>query len=262
MESIGQLAAGIAHEINTPCQYLSDNMVFLGQSFQSMQAVLGDLATDASAETLKQKMQDEDIDYLLEEVPRAISQSKDGLSRIGTIVRAMKAFGHPGSEAFVAVNLNQTLENAVVVSQSEWKYVADIEVQLDPGLPLVDCVPGEMNQVFLNLIVNAAQSISENPARVPTEKGTITISTTQLPDAVQITIQDTGPGIPENIRSRIFEPFFTTKAPGKGTGQGLALAHAVIVQQHHGKIWFDSIIGVGTTFYIQLPIGDAPESVI
>jgi signal transduction histidine kinase len=167
----------------------------------------------------------------------------------------MKEFSHPGSQEKAMVDMNHAINITSTVARNEWKYVAEMVTHLDPNLTPVLCHNGEINQVLLNLIVNAAQAIAANPARASADKGTITITTTQLPDAVRIAIQDTGPGIPESIRSRIFEPFFTTKPVGKGTGQGLALAHSVIVQQHRGQIWFESKTGAGATFFIQLPIG-------
>lgn len=257
MEAIGQLAAGIAHEINTPCQYLSDNMGFLAEAFDSIGAVLAPLGPGAEPAPperelaeLRDRMAREDVAYLLEEVPRAIAQSRDGLSRISTIVKAMKVFGHPGGEGRAAVDLNEALQNTLVVAQSEWKYVAEVSTDLDPALPSVVCSLGELNQVFLNLIVNAAQAIGE---RGLPEKGRISITTRSLEQGVEIRIRDTGAGIPEAIRERIFLPFFTTKPVGKGTGQGLSIAHSVIAR-HGGTLRFESVLDQGTCFIISLPL--------
>ena len=258
MEAIGQLAAGIAHEINTPCQYLSDNMGFLADAFASLQEVLAGLEGPLGLglpelAALTGKMAEQDVPYLLEEIPRAITQSREGLSRISTIVRAMKVFAHPGGEGCSAVNLNQALENTLVVAQSEWKYVAEVDTDLDPDLPTVVCSPGELNQVFLNLIVNAAHAIGERGLR---EKGRISVSTRALGSGVEIRIRDTGAGIPEAIRDQIFLPFFTTKEVGKGTGQGLAIAHSVVAR-HGGSIGFESVLGQGTCFIVTLPFSPA-----
>jgi len=195
-----------------------------------------------------------DVDYLLAEVPSAIDQARDGTERISKIVRAMKEFSHPGGKEKCAVDINHAISTTITVARNEWKYVADVVTQFDPSLVPVSCLAGEFNQVMLNLIVNAAQAIAASTAGTNGAKGTITISTTQLPDAVRIAIHDTGTGIPEHIRSRVFEPFFTTKPVGQGTGQGLALAHTVIVQRHKGQIWFESEAGTGTTFFVQLPL--------
>ena len=265
LEAVGQLAAGIAHEINTPLQYIGDNVRFFKDSWCDVANLLRlargvvDESTEGSiaartAVDLRTAWQNSDTDYLLGDTSSAIDQALEGLDRISNIVRAMKEFSHPGCKEKVMVDINHAINITSTVARNEWKYVAEMIKQLDPNLTPVPCHAGELNQVLLNLIVNASQAIADNPARASTEKGTITISTTQLPDAVRIAIRDTGAGIPESIRSRIFEPFFTTKPPGKGTGQGLALAHAVVTQQHHGQIWFDSTMGVGSTFFIRLPI--------
>ena len=168
----------------------------------------------------------------------------------------MKEFSHPGVSEKTAVDINKSLESTITISRNEWKYVAEMETDFDPALPLVTCLPGELNQVFLNMIINAAHAISEVVGKGSTEKGTIKIGTKSNGDGVKITISDTGSGIPEQIQSRIFDPFFTTKEVGKGTGQGLAIAHSVVVEKHNGTIDFKTYEGRGTTFYIQLPVQD------
>ncbi len=264
LESIGQLAAGIAHEINTPIQYVGDNTAFLKDGFADMaravagyqslvkalQAASPDAASIAEAE---KQIAGSDLAYLCEEVPRAIEQTQEGLSQVARIVRAMKEFSHPGSEEKTAVDLNRAIENTITVARNEWKYVADVVSDLDASLPQVPCLPGELNQVFLNLIVNAAHAIHDNLSRQPSGKGVITIRTRGLPTGVEIRIQDTGAGIPEAIQSRVFDPFFTTKPVGKGTGQGLAIARNVVVKKHGGTIKFESEAGKGTTFIMNLP---------
>jgi len=261
MEAIGQLAAGIAHEINTPCQYLNDNLRFLDDAFASFHQVTAGLLPVLEAATggripdlegVRRDLADQDIAYLSEEVPRAIRQSLEGLARISTIVQAMKVFGHPGGEGVTAVNLNETLRNTVVVAQGEWKYVAEVESALDPDLPEVSSAPGEMNQVFLNLVVNAAHAIAERIGAAPGEKGRISLSSRAQGPWVEIKVGDTGAGIPEAIRDRVFLPFFTTKPVGKGTGQGLSIVHSVITRSG-GTIDFESEVGRGTCFTVRPP---------
>jgi PAS domain S-box-containing protein len=265
MEAIGQLAAGIAHEINTPIQYVSDNTSFLGESWNS----LGELFS------LSRKMRDEaanggvlpstiaafdacvesaDLDYLSSEIPQAVEQSLDGVKRVTKIVRAMKEFSHPEGDKKSTVDINRAIETTLAVARNEWKYVADVHTSFDPALFAVPCYAGEFNQVILNLLINAAHTITDVVGDGARGKGTITITTVQAGDTAEIRVQDTGAGIPEKIRSRVFEPFFTTKEVGKGTGQGLAMAHSIIVKKHGGKIWFESETGKGTTFFIRLPL--------
>jgi signal transduction histidine kinase len=270
LEAVGQLAAGIAHEINTPAQFVGDNISFLRESWGSIAELIqlsngmrqeagsGSLQAPTAA-ALDMARQRVDVDYLLAEVPAAIDHAREGMERISKIVRAMKEFSHPGGKEKCLVDLNHAISTTITVARNEWKYVAEVVTQLDPCLVPVSCMAGEFNQVMLNLIVNAAHAIAASKAGTNGSKGTITISTTQLPDAVRIAIHDTGTGIPEHIRSRVFEPFFTTKPVGKGTGQGLALAHTVIVQRHKGQIWFESVVGTGTTFFVQLPLAPNGE---
>jgi signal transduction histidine kinase len=194
-----------------------------------------------------------DLGYLLEEIPKAIDQALEGISRVSKIVGAMREFSHPGTKEKVLLNLNQAIENTIVVSRNEWKYVAELETDLDPSLPPVFCLPGEFNQVILNLIVNAAHAIGDVASKGGPEKGIIRVQTRSCPEWAEIRIEDTGTGIPESARSRVFDPFFTTKEIGKGTGQGLAIARSVIVDRHGGSIGFETEEGKGTTFIVRLP---------
>ena len=271
LESIGQLAAGIAHEINTPIQYIGDNTRFLADSFEGLRQAVAAYAeyvdasrhgADAAARVaaLEERLAELDLSYLCAEIPPAIEQTLQGVESVAKIVRAMKEFSHPGGEAKTAVNLNRAIENTVLVSRNEWKYVADVVTDFDTALPPVCCYPGEFNQVVLNLIINAAHAIEERRQGDAAPKGTITISTRRLDECVQVQVRDTGCGIPEAVRARVFDPFFTTKPVGKGTGQGLALAHAIMVRRHGGTIGFDSQVGEGTTFTLTLPL--AAEGVL
>jgi PAS domain S-box-containing protein len=265
LEAIGQLAAGIAHEINTPTQYVGDNARFLQESWPSFEELLGlarEMRQEASqgpvsSQTLQRfdaLAKAADFEYLQTEIPRAIEQSLEGTQRVGKIVRAMKEFSHPGAEEKRSIDINKAIETTITVARNEWKYVADVETHFDLNLPLVLCHAGEFNQVILNLLINAAQAIAQAAGEGSHEKGKIVVSTAGDPDWVEISISDTGTGIAEAVRSRVFEPFFTTKPVGKGTGQGLALAHTAIVRRHGGKIWFDSEVGKGTTFHIRMPL--------
>ena len=193
------------------------------------------------------------VDYLRDEIPKSIEDSLDGAGRVAEIVRAIKEFSHPGPVEKTPLDINHAIESTVLVSRNEWKYVADLKTELDANLPPVMCVPGEFNQVILNLIVNAAHAIADVVADQPGAKGTITVSTHGDGDWAEIRVRDTGTGIADQVQSSIFNPFFTTKGIGKGTGQGLAMAHSVIVK-HGGTISFDTAMGQGTTFEIRLPV--------
>ena len=265
LESIGQLAAGIAHEINTPTQYVGDNTRFLRDAFSDLEQLLDTYArmpeamkagvpADELISTIHAAAEEADLDYLKEEIPRAILQSLEGVERVSKIVSAMKEFSHPGVAEKKAIDINRAIESTVTVARNEWKYVAELIMDLDHSMLPIPCLPGEFNQVILNIIINAAHALGGSTASKESgEKGTITVSTRNLDDHAEIRISDNGTGIPESIRARVFDPFFTTKDVGKGTGQGLAIAHSVIVDKHGGTIRFESEMGRGTTFIITLP---------
>lgn len=265
LESIGQLAAGIAHEINTPTQYVSDNTRFLKDSFGDLAKLLrsaAEIAVQAknggvsreSIESFERAVEEVDLDYLLEEIPQALEQSMGGLESVAKIVSAMKQFSHPGSEKKTPIDLNKALESTITVSRNEWKYVAELETDFEDSLPMTPCLPAEFNQVVLNLIVNAAHAIADVQRDEGAEKGRITVRTRRDGDWVEVRVRDTGSGIPKAIQDRIFDPFFTTKDVGKGTGQGLSIARSVIRDKLGGTLTFESEEGAGTTFIIRLPL--------
>ncbi len=199
------------------------------------------------------------IDFLMKEIPGAIQQSLEGVDRVARIVRAMKDFSHPGTGEKTPIDLNRAIDTTLTVARNEWKYVAKIATDFDDKLPLVPCLPGELNQVILNLVVNAAHAIADVVGNGAKGLGVITASTHRCGDWVEIRIRDTGTGIPEKVRGKVFDPFFTTKPVGKGTGQGLAISHTVIVDQHQGQLTFETEMGVGTVFIIRLPLNPAPR---
>ena len=269
LESVGQLAAGIAHEINTPTQFVSDNTRFLQNAFPKFQDLLTRYRRLLDAcrrgpipltilDEVEAAAGQARLDYLMEQVPEAIADSLEGLERVTKIVHAMKDFAHPGQQSMSAADLNNAIQSTVTVTRNEWKYVADLKLELDPELPQVPCMLAEFNQVILNIVVNAAHAIADAVGEGGQEKGTITICTRRVAGEVEIRISDTGTGIPEQCRDRIFDPFFTTKEPGKGTGQGLMIARRVIVEKHHGTLDFETETGRGTTFIIRLPIEPGP----
>jgi len=265
LEAVGQLAAGIAHEINTPVQFIGDNLSFLKDSFEDTYTLLDSFEeawpqikqSNVISESLKKKIEDSredaDLEYLAEEVPTTIQQSLDGVQRVGEIAKAMKDFSHPGEEEKSATDINKIIETTLTVCKNEWKYVAEIEKDMSVELPTVPGFPGDLSQVFLNIVVNAAHAINDLKEGGKTGMGKISIKTQLKEDCVEILIADTGGGIPENAQSRIFDPFFTTKERGKGTGQGLAIAHRIVVKKHQGNLSFETSKGDGTTFRIQLP---------
>ncbi len=259
MESLGQLATGVAHEINTPNQYIGDNVRFVEESFGSLveltheyRKVIGEAKlSDDSSRRIKELEAASDLDFVLEQIPPALSQALEGVERVGSIIRAMKEFAHPGVESFTMVDLNRVIESTVMVARNEWKYVAEVELDLDPNLPAIQGNPGELSQVILNLVVNSAQAIEERFR--DSQKGSILIASRSDGAHVTITISDNGCGIPDEIRNNVFDPFFTTKGVGVGTGQGLAITRNAI-DRHAGEITLASKLESGTTFVIRLPI--------
>ena len=264
LEALGTLAGGIAHEINTPTQYVGDNLRFLQEAFkelsdatESIRAIMKNNPTgDAPelAQIVLGCLEQADVPYLLEEIPSAIEQSLDGVERVTKIVRAMKEFSHPGSGEKTLFDLNRSIQTTVDVCRNEWKYVADMVLDLQEEISPAYGYPSEFNQAILNLITNAAHSIGDRLGPHPEQKGEIKIQTALVDGCLEIRLTDSGQGIPEGIRPRVFDPFFTTKEVGKGTGQGLSLTHQIIVEKHGGQLDFESEVGVGTCFRIRLPL--------
>jgi len=254
LEAIGQLASGVAHEINTPIQYIGDNLSALKQNLDDILAyhqATSQLLPDECAAQFSQLAEQYDLDFILQDSPKAIQQSLEGVYRVAEIVKAMKAFSHIGSEkSKQAINVHEALSSALTLCRNNCKYIADIETEFSAEIATLECYANQLNQVFVNLIINAAHAIEEKQQG----KGLIRISTRNIDHLLEIQIQDNGTGIPEHIRDKVFNLFFTTKPVGKGTGQGLGLAHSIIVEKHQGKLFFESEVGIGTTFYIQLPL--------
>jgi PAS domain S-box-containing protein len=264
LEAVGMLAAGIAHEINTPTQFVGDNLNFLGDAFTQLASVLAATrrltrpADDAAATELDQLGADIDLPWLLDEVPQAVSQGLAGVARVAAIVGAMRNFGHPDGQLPSPVDIDAAIRDTATVARNEYKYVADLELDLG-GVPSVLGYPSQFHQVLLNLIVNAAHAI-EDSLVASGGRGTIKIRTWAEERAVCVSISDDGCGMPAETRSRIFDPFFTTKAVGRGTGQGLTIVHQVVVDRHHGTIDVDSAPGTGTRFTLHLPRPGAGEN--
>jgi PAS domain S-box-containing protein len=263
LEAVGQLAAGIAHEINTPAQFVGDSVRFLSTTCEDVLALvekyrecIAEMASHpeyvAVAQAMKAAEEEADLAYLKQESPAAFERVSEGIARIAAIVGAMKEFAHPDQSEKSPADLNRALATTLVIARNEYKYVADVETDFGE-IPAVLCHVGDINQVFLNLLVNAAHAIAD-VVKASHGKGKIRVRTRQEGRSVCIEIADTGCGIPEEIRERIYDPFFTTKEVGRGSGQGLAIAWSIIVDKHAGALSYDSVVGKGTTFKILLPI--------
>jgi PAS domain S-box-containing protein len=249
LEAVGRLASGVAHEINTPMQYVSDNVTFLSESVDDLASVIDAYRVDrARGDAVATEVE---ADYLLTELPKAMERARDGLRRVTNIVRAMKEFSHPNTEARSTADINKALETTIELARSEYKHTAVVEVNLAP-LPLVICNIGELNQVFLNLLVNASHAIEAAGKDVST--GRIRITTQHVGAELIITFEDNGCGIKPEILDKIFDPFFTTKEVGKGTGQGLTISRSIVVDRHGGALEVHSIVGTGTRFTIRVPV--------
>jgi signal transduction histidine kinase len=257
LEAIGRLASGIAHEINTPVQFVGDSVRFMREAMDDLLKLIEAYRCVPGSTEIRELEEELDLDYLIDELPSACERSDEGLARIADIVRAMKAFAHPDQKAMTPVDINLAIESTLVIARSEYKHVAIVELDLGE-LPFVVCHGGEINQVILNLVVNAAHAIADG-IEASDAKGRIEILTRNEGEHVRVVISDSGVGIPDDVKQHIFEPFFTTKEVGRGTGQGLTFSLSV-VQNHGGTLTFDSVVGRGTTFSMRLPIapGSAP----
>jgi two-component system, NtrC family, sensor kinase len=265
LATIGQLAAGVAHEINTPMQYIGDNTSFLDVTLRRLLDLAGSFErlvqscraggpAPEELERCEQELGKSRLAFLREQAPLAIEQSTSGIDQVRSIVQALKEFSHPGSDELVAMDLNHLVRMATTVTRNSWRYLARLELDLCEDLPAVLGHPQAFGQVLINLIVNAADAIeSQHATSTDSPPGSIAIRSAVRQELVELQIQDNGTGIPEAIQQRVMEPFFTTKPVGKGTGQGLALAHATIVEGHSGRFFFASEVGKGTTFFIQVP---------
>jgi two-component system, NtrC family, sensor kinase len=265
LESIGQLASGIAHEINTPMQFVKDNIEFLSDSLDALfklLAVYDRNLTDGGPERpwlervaeIRAQLEAARYEEMCQEIPQAIFESLEGIHRVIDIVKAMKDFTRLGNNDKEDVDLNAAVQSSITITRNRWKNAAEMELDLDPYLPPIYCVQAELSQVLLNLIVNAADAIVDQTETTPGQMGTITVRTRYQPGFATLEVADTGSGIPAAVRSRIFDPFFTTKEVGKGTGQGLTICYNIVVQKLEGTIDVESDVGKGTTFKITIPI--------
>lgn len=268
LESIGQLAAGVAHEINTPMQFVSDNLEYLVEGIQSaegtiirLQQLINEMAEGKSGirpDVLSKAMRETGYERFREQSDGAVRDCRDGCQRVVNIVHAMRQLSHPGTDSFHTADINEIINGAVTVTRNRWKFMADVRLELSPDMPSVPCRAAELSQVLVNMIVNAADAMQE-PEPGMELQGIITIGTRVESEHAVITVQDNGSGIPPHVIERIFDPFFTTKPVGQGTGQGLAIAHDIVVNRHHGQLRVESEPQKGTCFTIELPLQQVAE---
>ena len=251
MAAIGQLAAGVAHEINNPVGFVNSNLgtlkTYIGNLFSVIDAYEA-VAKGGDPALLEQVRRSADLDFLREDLPSLVSESQEGLSRVTKIVQDLKDFSHVDQSERQMADLNAAMESTLNVVWNELKYKAEVVREL-ADIPKVECSPAQINQVFMNLLVNAAQAIDDF--------GRITVRSGQENGHVWFEVADTGKGMPAEVRSRIFEPFFTTKPVGKGTGLGLSISYDIVVKKHHGRFDVSSKPGAGTTFRLWLPISSS-----
>ena len=262
LEALGTMASGIAHEINTPIQFIGDNLQFINDSFETIDQLLKRYARlheaacaidalNSESAALSEAIEDAELDFLRDELPSAIDQSLAGIQQVARIASAMKTFARRGADQKEVADINQAIDMTAAISRNEWKYDADLELSLDPDLPKVVCHIGELSQVWLNLIVNAAHAIRAKP---DLPRGLITVTTRAGDGMIDVTIADNGTGMANDISARIFEPFFSTKGSGEGSGQGLAICRAIVTEQHGGDIELWTEPGQGSRFTVRLPI--------
>lgn len=264
LQNMGRLVAGIAHEINTPIQFIGDNLHFLEEAWSAISVLFKRLAHKMSPEdkeAVQGKAGTENIDFFFTEVPEAIRQSLEGVDRVSGLVSAMRDFSRLDERRMASADLNRAVRSTLTLLRNELKYTADVQTELDTSLPEVYCSIDEISRVLLNLLINAGHSVKEKIDKGLCSRGTICVRTRRIDQQVEISIADTGMGIPEDIRQRIFERFFTTKrnTQSQGTGQGLAMARSIVEERHHGRIWFETHVGEGTTFFLSIPIGSQRE---
>lgn len=256
MAAIGQLAAGVAHEINNPIGFISSNLQSLQdystkllQLTDFYQKILQKIANDKLNLVQQQKWQQLQFEFIRSDLPELLQETSEGVERVAAIVRNLKAFSHVDDSEWQYANLINGLENTIKIANNQLKYKAQLHRDYQSDLPDLYCQPMQLNQVFLNLLVNAAQAIPDT--------GDIYLTVSADTDAIRVAVRDTGTGIAPEHLSRLFEPFFTTKPVGSGTGLGLSLSWS-IVQKHHGRIDVSSTLGIGTTFTVVLPLRQEP----
>ena len=266
LESVGRIAAGVAHEINTSVQFISDSVRFVRHALKDVPHAIADyrvLAADVlsgkdvanAARKALDTDEAADVDYFLKNAPEALDRALDGIGRVGSVVKSMTEFAHPDTRVKTDLDLNRAIRTTLNMSRNEYKSVANVVTDF-AELPAIHCHAGDFNQVVLNLLLNAAHAISD-VVEGTSAKGSITVRTRAIGDYVEISVSDTGAGIPESVRGRIFEPFVTTKEVGRGTGQGLALSRGIVVEKLKGSLHFETETGKGTTFFIRLPVSEA-----